>query len=236
MPNYVRNHISFEGPEEAIRKMLEEIQVDKLGPGSIDFNKIIPMPESLSIEAGSRTDEGLRMYRSFISAQALNQDISRYLRYQKENKEKWDLGKQAYENIQQYNAPTWYEWCTKNWGTKWPAIHDDISLSNDSLRFDTAWAFPLSIVEKLSQMYPTITIKAEWADEDIGNNCGRTEFRAGKLEDFYIPTDQREAVTFAESVWETAMEDFADAATVPVKMSEVANSGMQVTPKTREAR
>lgn len=49
MPNHVENHISLQGDPKKIRSMLEAIKSDELGIGSVDFNKIIPMPESLTI-------------------------------------------------------------------------------------------------------------------------------------------------------------------------------------------
>lgn len=66
MPNHVINQISLSGDPEKIRSMLEAIKSNELGVGSVDFNRIIPMPESLDIEAGSRTDRGLKAYRDFI--------------------------------------------------------------------------------------------------------------------------------------------------------------------------
>ena len=63
MPNHIVNHISLHGDPQKIREMLEAIKSDKLGVGSVDFNKIIPMPESLNIEAGTRTDRGLKLYQ-----------------------------------------------------------------------------------------------------------------------------------------------------------------------------
>ena len=51
MPNHVTNVLTLHGEPEQIRAMLEAIQYDDLGIGSVDFNKIIPMPESLNIEA-----------------------------------------------------------------------------------------------------------------------------------------------------------------------------------------
>ena len=66
MPNHVENHIEFSGDTRQIKTMLESIKNDEYGIGTIDFNKIIPMPESLHIEAGSRTDQGLKAYRDFI--------------------------------------------------------------------------------------------------------------------------------------------------------------------------
>lgn len=66
MPNHVENHIEFSGDARQIKAMLEIIKNDEYGIVTIDFNKIIPMPKSLNIEAGSRTDRGLKAYRDFI--------------------------------------------------------------------------------------------------------------------------------------------------------------------------
>ena len=56
MPNHVINHVSFTDCTPARRReILEAIQYDDNGEneyhgiGTIDFNKIIPMPESLDI-------------------------------------------------------------------------------------------------------------------------------------------------------------------------------------------
>lgn len=46
MPNHVTNIIEIENlSSENISKILEEIKNDEVGIGSIDFNKIIPMPD-----------------------------------------------------------------------------------------------------------------------------------------------------------------------------------------------
>ena len=67
MPNHITNILKFKGDSEQVHAMLDKIKSDELGLGSIDFNKIIPMPESLNIEAGSRTDEAL-----YVCMMALN--------------------------------------------------------------------------------------------------------------------------------------------------------------------
>ena len=71
MPNHVENIVTLSGDEQEIRRMLERIKSDELGVGTVDFNKIIPMPESLNIEAGSRTDRGLKFYKYFIEVYTL---------------------------------------------------------------------------------------------------------------------------------------------------------------------
>lgn len=45
MPNYVTNILTVEGASTEVRQMFEAIQLDEIGIGSIDFNKIIPIPE-----------------------------------------------------------------------------------------------------------------------------------------------------------------------------------------------
>lgn len=68
MPNHVRNTVHFDCSDERLREILTAIQYDKSedhaysGMGTIDFNKIIPMPESLQIESGSNTDRGIELY------------------------------------------------------------------------------------------------------------------------------------------------------------------------------
>ena len=59
MPNYVKNKVRFNGSDKDIKAMLKTIKSDELGLGTIDFRKIIPMPEDLMIESGSRTTNRL---------------------------------------------------------------------------------------------------------------------------------------------------------------------------------
>ena len=47
MPNHIYNVIRFEGQENEVKRIMSDIQLDSAGPGTIDFNKIIPMPENV---------------------------------------------------------------------------------------------------------------------------------------------------------------------------------------------
>lgn len=53
MPNHITNRIEFYGDQENINKVLELIKGEE---GCIDFNKIIPMPKTLSLTSGSIQD------------------------------------------------------------------------------------------------------------------------------------------------------------------------------------
>lgn len=217
MPNHVTNSITFKGEEDRILAMLEAVKSDKYGRGSIDFNKLVPRPSSLDIEAGSNTYEGLKAYKGFIEVYKLKGKVTKKeLLTIPEEKEKifltmrndipmkqWELGRAAYRNLLQYGAPTWYEWDIQNWGTKWNAYGyeegADYSQSKE-LRFDTACSAPHPILKKLSQRYPDIEITHEWADEDIGINCGRRKYLAGEIKEQFIPHSEKEAKEFAARV------------------------------------
>ncbi len=47
MPNHIKNTLSFSGDPKKISEMREKIKNDKFGLGSIDFEKIIPMPDKI---------------------------------------------------------------------------------------------------------------------------------------------------------------------------------------------
>ena len=73
MPNHVINRLTFNCPEDRLKQIISEIcydkesDSDKEGIGTIDFNKITPMPESLNIECGSNTDDGISLYLTSIN-------------------------------------------------------------------------------------------------------------------------------------------------------------------------
>ncbi len=46
MPNHITNIVDVSGDESRIQAMLKAIQSDEFGIGSVDFNKIIPMPDN----------------------------------------------------------------------------------------------------------------------------------------------------------------------------------------------
>jgi len=55
------------------------------------------------------------------------------------------------------------------------------------LEFETAWSTPEPVIIELSDMYPDITFIVEYADEDIGSNCGRYTLKGGQGE--YVKYD-----------------------------------------------
>lgn len=76
MPNNVTNIIQLQGDENKIRELLEAVKNDEHGIGTIDFNKLIPMPESLNIEESSNSRKVLKAYGEFISEYMLEKGIT----------------------------------------------------------------------------------------------------------------------------------------------------------------
>ena len=104
-----------------------------------------------------------------------------------------------------YGKKNWYDWSCWNWGTKWNSYGN--SFDGHTLTFQTAWAAPPPVIEKLSEMYPDVTISHRWADEDLGCNCGERDYRNGEITHEYIPDLQTDAMNLSLSVWGYEPED-----------------------------
>ncbi len=222
MANHVTNVLKFSGNADRFQEMLERIQSEEYGRGSIDFNKITPMPESLNIQAGSMTRRGLEAYQGFVEVYTLagtrrGLDLLNIPREREDaflkvrtdiTPEEWALGRAAFRNIQQYGAPTWYEWCVQNWGSKWNADGCNAAPDANTITFLTAWSAPHPILQKLSEMYPDLVMAHQWADEDIGSNCGQRTYQGGTILDEYYPDYGKRSVEFACQVMGAAPEDY----------------------------
>ena len=216
MPNHITNIIKCIGDRLQVKAMMEAIMDNEYGVGSIDFNKIIPMPESLQIEAGSRTDKGLKAYKDFIEVYTLGGTLKPnllkiplerenvFLRQRTDIKQdEWDLGRTAFQNLQLYGAPTWYEWSIGHWGTKWNAY--DFSEygdpgENGEIFFHTAWSAPHPVIRAIAERFPDVVFVHEWADEDIGQNCGRHIYQGGERTEEYYPEADVDRIQFAARV------------------------------------
>lgn len=183
------------------------------------------MPKSLDIECGSRTDKGIEMVKNYLenlpaelkgkegTYEEVLEDLHNHSAdiSNEEEKKIWDVGVTAVDNLYKYNAPTWYEWCNDNWNTKWNACGYDENTDysdSDFIWFQTAWSAPVPVIQKLSEMYPNIELSLQFADEDLGQNCGEMKFKGGNIIEEYIPETRKEAIEFAAKVWEYDLSDF----------------------------
>lgn len=219
MPNNITNIITFGADDTVIaafQQMLADLCVDGEPLGSIDFNKLVPMPESLDIEDGSRTTKGLEAYQDFVDGylQGKNRsevdllDIpqnleSAFLKRRKDIRpDCWELGRTAFQNIQKYGFPTWYDWSLKHWGTKWNAYQCvPLRAGDHTMSFQTAWNGVPELIKQLSKKYPEQTVTYRWADENIGYHVGEEIFKNGTVIGSRIPQNaSREAYEMAAEI------------------------------------
>lgn len=234
MPNHVRNKIEFRCSEERLAEVLDAIcyqDSDKnefTGRGSVDFNRIIPMPVSLDIESGSITDSAIAYYLTErLTIPYARTDLQKFIKncfsydwpkevcerlkeqVKKDSQEKLDklyeMGKQYIFNIKNYGFATWYDWCRANWGTKWNSY--DGYADGNIVEFSTAWSSPEPIIAKIAEMFPDVEISHEWADEDIGRNCGSALYENGEFFIEHYPTEE-DATDFALSVWGMEKDEY----------------------------
>jgi hypothetical protein len=207
MPNHVTNKLIIVGVEPerlkairlAIASTLVENKADEIE--AIDFNKIIPMPPSLSVESSSIGDMGLAHLHPEYAKYEFEKGEEGKKRWKeldrKRKTEALKLGRIYYDNIVQYGHKDWYSWCVASWGTKWGAyaiyVQDKqdengaITEYSNEIQFDTAWATPYRVIRKLSFMFPDAEFSVTYADEDMGQNCGRYTFQNGEEIDVYQP-------------------------------------------------
>lgn len=186
MPNHVTNIIksSPDVIEALIRKQEDEYV--------IDFNLIIPCSDSLNetdadgseycaryISDPKKNGREKGTFDSFIHSGGL----SSYTDRQFENFIK------MLRNIREYKVTSWYDWCIKNWGTKWNAYAyfvTDENINNGEIKFETAWSSPLPVIVELSKKFSDHEIEVKYADEDIGSNYGHYIIKNGVVEHIEI--------------------------------------------------
>ena len=95
------------------------------------------------------------------------------------------------------------DWSCENWGTKWGACHT-YYVDENNIEFDTAWSCPFKIFEEISKKYNT-RVEVEFADEDIGNNCGIVIYDKGE-EIGFIEGDRK----LAYRVWDYTDEEIEE--------------------------
>jgi len=153
-----------------------------------------PIPETLHIAEGTTTDCGMAVvlaqkYNDFSKIDEIMQyewvkkdktiktreDLIAYLLEPTELGEKTPManveeGELAIENIKEYGCRSWYDWCVKNWGTKWDLDISDVQVHgfNMTIYSMTAWSPCLEGVTEISKDYPLLHFQVDYAEPGMG--------------------------------------------------------------------
>jgi Ferredoxin-like domain in Api92-like protein len=155
MPNWCFNLVTIEGSEEDIKRVKEQL------------NK----PFSQPYKDWKTNEPKIQMYSNPVFAfwNIVCPPEDKYDLYHETNG--WSNG------VKSGDTPwNWYNFNNREWGTKWDvAVGDDAEypethLANETstmlvYSFNTAWAPPIGALNKLSEQYPSLSIKNEWEEE-----------------------------------------------------------------------
>lgn len=208
MPNHVTNVITLLGNSKKVKSLLDAIKCDEANCNSIDFNKVIPMPKSLEIEASSSQYRGIKYWLYMLSPYTPETDEYKMSNEQYDKLVEWynrdvhfgwfkqgeieysdivgttkkekELGKIAIENLVWFGHTDWYGWRRSEWGTKWNA-YDFEEREENQIVFHTAWSPSYNVTQMLSKMFPTITIKHQAADEFYSEVFEEREYNNGEV-------------------------------------------------------
>lgn len=210
MPNYVGNIVNMEGIIELPLFKMKYDEHRKRNVACLDFNTIVPMPESLNVESSSITDEAIIYYvtdKCILPLQAIRKEYIELVEKEvkntlyegvwadevfmsilkrtydmsaEEKEELYEKGRIYVSNIRNYGYATWYHWCIEHWGTKWNACFNEQE-DEDTIIFKTAWSNPEPFMLKLSERYPEAEIEHWWAGEGMGINAGYRVYQKGQI-------------------------------------------------------
>lgn len=182
MPNWVTVKI------KADSHVIESVNSAK---NKFDFNNVIEFTGDYNFEMISMSveDEAKRIVKSPFSTHPLIASL------EKSNREKSNidsLSDNDFEDLvkmlKNYRKTGYFhqmDFAKEKWGTKWNSSEVVVNLSEGTANFETAWSCPFPILEQLSKNFPETVIDVEYADEDIGSNCGFFSLKNGE----YIKKD-----------------------------------------------
>lgn len=92
------------------------------------------------------------------------------------------VGKQYVDNVLNYGAADWYDWCNENWGTKWNSVDARVEEWKDTIDyyFETAWSPCEPVIIALAKMFPDAKIHYSYYEPGCCF-CGQMEYENGVI-------------------------------------------------------
>ncbi len=112
-------------------------------------------------------------------------------------------GAVPFEEVGNPKANTWFHWNPHNWGCRDNAYGFERlahRVNPQTMLFQVGWSPPHAVIQKLSEMFPDVQITHQWADDNVGFNCGLRDYLAGSFVDIALPDGSREAFEYAAKV------------------------------------
>lgn len=224
MPNYVKNRIEIIGSKEQIKEVVEAF--NNHNPAKLNRahdNKIICREKrngSLGGVGWFNDQTGVFTRRGEVDVLGLsdgwsfeiNDSFDHFPDFEKvitppENIFRGDLGKEEKEMCTREGRPNWLDFNIENWGSKWNSF--SCQKEDDNIfTFETAWNGVPLIVSAMSSLFPDVTFKYEYSDEDTGYNVGSSTFKSGLSDAKEIEGGSTEAYELAFKLRPDSKDDY----------------------------
>lgn len=176
MANVVLNKLTIFGESEQLTK-IEELFKNDEGEFEFSLDKIIQEPSELSNGDLCYDLDLIDKYRRGVG----DIDIKTISERLKSGNSIDELNKIYDDFIAKYGTVSWYDWRIAKWGCKWDV--DLLSMEyidgDMVIMFETPWDCPYYAIKELSNQYPECCLQLDYADEDLGTNCGWYVFDKG---------------------------------------------------------
>lgn len=155
MPNYCENNLRVSGPTEQLDKFVQAVRKDD---GTIDISALFPMPEVLKGTESPTPDspEPHQNWTERLASGEMTQEL--YDELVANRKAHYEAGIKAKAET---GCSDWYDWCIKNWGTKWgdfDHFQDIRYVDEHHIGYITAWGpFCDNFWVHVSKQFPELT-------------------------------------------------------------------------------
>jgi hypothetical protein len=205
MPNHVTNRV--EAPPTVLASMINP-------EGRIDFNMLLPFSGEWrwngilgDAETAAEVATAAPLHDHPLVA-ALQESTHSSIDVTKLSEESFEQFVQMLRNKRACGFLHCMDFARTVWGTKWNAYDQVVEPQEGWLKFDTAWSCPIPVLEALSKLHPEAEIRVQFADEDIGSNCGMLIIKGGQVAardeagrwDQMSPSEQQKWEAFAYQV------------------------------------
>ena len=194
MPNWCSNALGVTGPAEDIASFVEAIKNPDGTPedeNEWDLTRPHPLPAALQgTRAPALSVKDVEAKIAELKARRAAGELQAHRKHE-EYPNSWvtdkylqdmrDAAEKSVKAKKETGYEDWYEWCCHNWGTKWPPHVANVVDTEDTavmMTFDTAWAPPSELIEKLSKLWPTLQFVLEYSEPGMGF-LGATAYKGG---------------------------------------------------------
>jgi hypothetical protein len=230
MPNHVTNRVTITGQsifdEWSCRRAVVNAE------GNFDLGKVIPMPESMHVQASvtevdiakgqanaAMTRTGDHVNPKHVEIMRKNLEEHGYAYWYDFANDNWGTKWNAYKHANELGEIVCDDAARVLADSLLAQGHPEaedfaLAVHRGELRragvlvFETAWSTPRPVYGEMARRFPSVAIVVEYADEDIGSNCGTLTFEGGELVSDVCPDNDDDAVAFSYRVTgDTPYED-----------------------------